>query len=106
MLYDAQAGLRISWYVIVAVGGTAGLILFALSFGLRALYGRPTTGASAMVGTTAVVKTALAPAGQVLVHGELWGAVSEDGPAAVGDTVRVTAVEGLTLKVTRAATGS
>src|SRR5262245_8432475 len=108
MLYDApETGLRISWYVIIpAVGGTAGLLVFALSFGVRALYDRPTTGASAMVGATAVVKTALGPAGQVLVDGELWGAVSEDGPAAVGDTVRVTAVEGLTLKVTRAAAGS
>ena len=104
MLYDApEAGLRISWFVILpAVAGTAGLVVFALSFGVRALYGPPATGAAAMVGATGVVKTALAPTGQVLVDGELWGAVSIDGPAAVGDTVRVTAVDGLTLKVTRA----
>ena len=104
MLYDEPgAGLRISWYVIIpAVGGTAGLVVFALSFGVRALYDRPTTGPEAMVGATAVVKTPLAPAGQVLVDGELWRAVSEDGPVPAGETVRVTAVEGLTLKVKRA----
>ena len=104
MLYDEPgAGLRISWYVIIpAVGGTAGLVVFALSFGVRALYDRPTTGPDAMVGASAVVKTPLAPAGQVLVGGELWRAVSEDGPVPAGETVRVTAVEGLTLKVKRA----
>ena len=108
MLYDEPgAGLRISWYVIIpAVGGTAGLMVFALSFGVRALYGRPTTGADAMVGAAAVVKTPLAPAGQVLMDGELWRAVSEDGPVSAGETVRVTAVEGLTLKVKRAAAGT
>jgi len=37
------------------------------------------------------------------VNGELWRAVAEDGPAGVGETVRVTAVDGLTLKVVKAA---
>jgi membrane-bound serine protease (ClpP class) len=57
MLYDApEAGsaLRISWWVIVpAVGSTAGLVVFALSFGMRALYRTPTTGVPGMVGETA-----------------------------------------------------
>ena len=48
MLYDApEAGsaLRISWCVIVpAVGSTAGLVVFAVSFGMRALYGTPDHG--------------------------------------------------------------
>jgi len=105
MLYDApETGLRISWYVIIpTVGSTAGLVVFAVSYGLRALYGRPTTGASGMVGETAVVKAPLAPEGQVLVQGELWRAVAEDGPAGTGETVRITAVDGLTLKVVKAA---
>jgi membrane-bound serine protease (ClpP class) len=104
MLYDEPgAGLRISWHVIIpAVAGTAGIVVFALSFGVRALYGPPASGPDAMVGAAAVVKTPLAPAGQVLVDGELWRAVSEDGPVPAGETVRVTAVDGLTLKVKRA----
>ena len=104
MLYDApETGLRISWYVIIpTVGSTAGLFIFALSYGVRALYGRPTTGAAGMVGETAVARTALDPTGQVLVQGELWQAVAQNGPVAVGETVRITAVEGLTLHVVRA----
>ena len=104
MLYDApETGMRISWYVIVpTVGSTAGLFIFALSYGVRALYRRPSTGAAGMVGEAAVARTALDPEGQVLVQGELWRAVARDGPVAVGETVRITAVEGLTLDVVRA----
>ncbi|MBI2526911.1 MAG: nodulation protein NfeD [Candidatus Rokubacteria bacterium] len=105
MLYDApETGIRISWYVIVpTVGSTAGLFIFALSYGVRALYRQPSTGAAGMVGEAAVARTALDPEGQVLVQGELWHAVTRDGPVAVGETVRITAVEGLTLHVVRAA---
>ena len=104
MLYDApETGLRLSWYVILpTVGSTAGLMAIAVSFGMRALYDRPITGAVGMVGEAAVVREALDPAGQVQVQGELWRAVSEDGPAAAGETVRITGVDGLTLKVVHA----
>jgi len=105
MLYDApETGLRISWFVIIpTVASTAGLVAFALSFGVRALYRRPSTGAPGMLGAPAVARTALDPEGQVLVQGELWRAVAEDGPVAVGETVTVTGVDGLTLRVSRAA---
>ena len=105
MLYEApEAGLRISWYVIVpTVGGTAGLVVLAVSFGVRALYRRPTTGAVGMVGQTAVVRAPLEPDGQVQVHGELWRAVVQDGPVAIGETVEITDVDGLTLKVVKSA---
>jgi membrane-bound serine protease (ClpP class) len=106
MLYDApEAGsaLRISWWVIVpAVGSTAGLVVFALSYGMRALYRTPTTGASGMVGQTAVARTPLAPEGQVAVQGELWRAVAQDGPVAAGEPVTIVGVDGLTLTVAKA----
>jgi membrane-bound serine protease (ClpP class) len=107
MLYDApETGLRISWYVIIpTVGTTAGLFAFALSFGVRALYRRPTTGSQGMVGEIGVAKSPLNPEGQVLVQGELWRAVAQDGPVAVGERVQVTAVNGLTLTVVKAAQG-
>ena len=105
MLYDApEAGsaLRISWWVIVpAVGSTAGLVVFALSFGMRALYRTPTTGIPGMVGETAVARTPLAPDGQVAVGGELWRAVAQDGPVAAGEAVTIVGVDGLTLTVTK-----
>jgi membrane-bound serine protease (ClpP class) len=107
MLYDApETGLRISWYVIVpAVGTTVGLFAFVLSFGVRALYGRPTTGAQGMVGEIGVAKSPLNPEGHVLVQGELWRAVARDGAVAVGEPVQVTAVNGLTLTVVKTAPG-
>jgi membrane-bound serine protease (ClpP class) len=85
------------------VGSTAGLVVFALTFGVRALYRVPTTGTSGMVGQIAVVRTPLAPEGQVAVQGELWRAVAQDGPIAAGEAVTVVGVDGLTLTVAKAA---
>ena len=43
-------------------------------------------------------KTALAPQGQLAVHGELWEAVSEQ-PLRPGDEAEVTGLDGLRLRV-------
>jgi membrane-bound serine protease (ClpP class) len=104
MLLDApDVGFRISWWVIVpTVGATAGLFLFVLTAGMRALARRPMLGASGMIGETAVARGPLEREGQVAVHGELWHAVAEGGPIADGAPVRVIGVEGLTLKVVKA----
>jgi membrane-bound serine protease (ClpP class) len=56
-----------------------------------------------MVGRLGVARSALAPEGQVMIDGELWRAVSQDGPVAAGEPVKVAAIDGLTLKVTRSA---
>jgi membrane-bound serine protease (ClpP class) len=107
MLFDApETGglLRVSWFVIVpAVASTAGLVIVGLSFGMRALYRKPTTGVSGRVGVMAVAITPMAPAGQVLVQGELWRAIAQNGPVAVGEKVEVVGVNGLTLTVVKAA---
>jgi membrane-bound serine protease (ClpP class) len=104
MLFDTPtAELRVSWWVILpTVGVTAAVFVVALAAGLRALARRPMTGAAGMVGGTGVARSTLDPLGDVLVQGELWRAVAEDGPIAIGETVRVTAVNGLTLKVVKA----
>ncbi len=105
MLYDApETGIRLSWFVIVpTVGTTAALVFFAVSMGVRALYRPSETGSHAMVGRLGVARTALQPEGQVLIDGELWRAVSQDAGVGAGDPVLVTAIDGLTLKVTRSA---
>ena len=103
MLYDApETGLRISWFVIIpTVGTTAGLVIVAVSAGLRALYRPASTGAGGMVGQVGVVQRALDPEGQVLIDGELWRAVASDGPVPPGESVEVARMDGLTLTVTR-----
>lgn len=59
---------------------------------------RAQTGAEALVGREAEVVETCRPDGKVRVQGELWQARCDAG-ADVGDTVRVTAVHGLTLEV-------
>jgi membrane-bound serine protease (ClpP class) len=59
---------------------------------------RPKTGPETMIGATAEVVEPCRPLGQVRVHGELWEARCAAG-AGVGDTVRITALDELTLTV-------
>ena len=59
---------------------------------------RIATGAEALVGATAEVVEPLEPEGRVRIRGELWKARAEEA-AGVGETVKVTAVDGLTLEV-------
>ena len=106
MLYDAPetTGIRLSWYVMIpAVGTTATLVFFAVSMGIRALYRPAVTGEAAMVGRLGVARSPLAPDGRVLIDGELWRAVSPEGRIEAGEPVQVTAIDGLTLKVSRSA---
>jgi membrane-bound serine protease (ClpP class) len=107
MLFDApDAGFRISWWVIApTVGATAGLFLFVLTVGMRALARRPLLGPSGLIGTTGVARSRLAPEGQVTVQGEIWRAVAEGEPVDEGAPVRVVDMQGLTLKVVKAGTG-
>jgi len=56
------------------------------------------TGAEGLVGEFAIAQTALAPAGKVFVHGELWDAVASANVLA-GDKVVVEKVDGLQLRV-------
>jgi membrane-bound serine protease (ClpP class) len=108
MLYDEpEAGFRVSWFVIIpTVAVTAGIFLFALTAGVRALTRRPQLGAEALVGATGTAYGALTGEGQVKLQGEIWRAVT-DRPIADGTPVRVVAVDGLTLRVvgTEAAEG-
>jgi membrane-bound serine protease (ClpP class) len=60
---------------------------------------RAKTGVQTMIGAAAEVVSPCRPAGQVRVRGELWGAICADG-ADVGDTVRIVAIDELTLTVT------
>jgi membrane-bound serine protease (ClpP class) len=61
---------------------------------------KPVTGEEGLIGAIGTVKVALEPDGSILVWGERWRATSTDGQSIpVGARVRVTAVEGLHLRV-------
>ena len=67
----------------------------------KAQRARPRNGANPLIGDTGIVIKTLAPEGLVFIHGEYWSAAS-DTPIEAGENVRVEAVHGLTLKVTKA----
>lgn len=79
----------------VAFGGITSVLVYLAA---RARRAKVAIGPEAMLGAVGVAQQALAPQGQILVHGELWVAESAQ-PVAAGDKVRVRAVEGLTLLV-------
>ena len=104
MLFDApEVGFRVSWWIIGSmVLGTAGIFMFVVAAGVRALGRPPSTGAEGLVGRTATVRERLGPEGQVMVSGEIWRAVAEGEAFEPGAQVRIVGVEGLTLKVAKA----
>ena len=61
---------------------------------------RVRTGAEGLIGATAEVIEACDPRGRVRLRGEIWHAHCPGG-AKVGELVRVTGVDGLTLEVER-----
>ena len=99
--------------------GLLALILFGVPWGLVALvvalasrfsstsFGgrflrryRLRSGPETIVGQTATVIDECAPVGRVRFQGEVWNARASD-PIAEGESVRITAVDGLTLEVER-----
>ena len=104
MLFDApEVGFRVSWWVIgPTVAGTAGVFLFVVAAGVRALGRPPSTGSEGLVGKTATVRERLGPEGQVVVSGEIWRAIAEGEPLEPGARVRIVGVDGLTLRVAKA----
>lgn len=58
------------------------------------------SGPETMVGQTARVIDDLVPEGRVRLYGEIWRARSSE-PVSEGESVRITAVDGLTLDVER-----
>jgi membrane-bound serine protease (ClpP class) len=103
LLFDSEASfLRVDWTIIVlAALLSVAFFVFVIGAVARSYRRVPVTGAEGLVGERGVSRTPLDPGGQILVHGELWKARSEDAPLAAGEEVQVTAVEGMVLKVRR-----
>jgi membrane-bound serine protease (ClpP class) len=107
MLFDVpEVDVRVSgWVILPTVGITAGVFLFVITAGVRALAARSPLGAPALVGQPGIARSALGPEGHVLVHGELWRAVARGAPVDEGARVRVVGVNGLTLTVEKVGEG-
>jgi membrane-bound serine protease (ClpP class) len=90
--------LPMSWIVSTTLV-TAAFFVFFISKGLRAQLRPVRAGAETMLGKTVAALSRIdAAGGRVFIEGEQWNAVSET-PVETGQTVEVTGIAGLTLKV-------
>jgi membrane-bound serine protease (ClpP class) len=102
MLIDSPAPelqLNTSLVVSIVLGFTA-IAVFLVRLALRSQRAKPVTGMEGMLNEVGEALQPIEPGqpGTVLVHGEVWRAVSH-GHIARGDRVRVARVDGLTLAV-------
>lgn len=106
------AGFAIGSFLLLAIASIPALVVlasvavvavasFALAAAARRAHDWPVqTGREVLIGRLAETREQLDPRGFVLINGELWRATSVAGPIPRGATVRVLAIEGLTLLVT------
>jgi len=87
--------------IIIGIILLAVFIYFVVIWVIKAHRKQVAAGREDLIGKTAVVEVSLGPKGTVLVEGELWTAVLDNGRAEPGEEVTVSKVEGLKLHVTR-----
>jgi len=101
LLFSGTAFVINSWLVVGMALGLGAFFFFAISAVVRTHRQPQQTGREGMAGMTAVAKTPLNPRGTVLAHGELWEAVSQEGPIQEGEEVLIQRLDGLKLSVIR-----
>lgn len=103
LLWNGSApGARVAPWALVGVVLVSAGFFIVLGRSVLLVRGRRTrTGREGMLGATATTLTELNPAGQVLVHGEIWQASVSPGfpPVPRGEEVLVVSMEGLRLQV-------
>jgi membrane-bound serine protease (ClpP class) len=98
----SDSNVSVSPFVIALVAAPiAALMLTVFVSIIRVRRMPPRMGITTVVGRTVVARSALTPAGFVLMDGENWQAEAEDGIVQPGESVIVTQVRGLHLKVRR-----
>jgi membrane-bound serine protease (ClpP class) len=91
--------LQVHWSTALGLAIPFALITtFLLSIAVRARRNKVETGVEGMMGESGVAVGALNPSGTVLVRGEYWNAQAT-APVAASAPVRITGVDGLTLRV-------
>jgi membrane-bound serine protease (ClpP class) len=99
---ESEASMQVDiWLIVVVVFLLAAFVAFLVWATIRGQRRKVTTGREGMIGQIALVKSALAPRGKVLVEGELWTAELEEGTAQPGEEVVIRKIENLKLLVSR-----
>ena len=84
--------LRLIILLVITIGAC---LAFAIIWGNRDPRRKILAGKEDLIGKIAEVKTVLRPKGTVLIQGELWTAISEEGQVQPGDEVVITKVDHL-----------
>ncbi len=100
MLFESsQPFFRVSlWVIFPAVFLTALFFSLIIALAVKAYRRRPASGMEGLVGLEGEARTDVHEQGQVFVHGEIWGARSEQ-PIKANEKITVEKVENLKLKV-------
>ena len=96
---------RVPVPLIIGASASTGIIFFVIMLiGVRAQKTPVSMGAESLIGRVGIVRTGLAPSGQVQLGGELWTAELVDGEEALSADARVevVGVDGLRLLVRKA----
>ena len=101
MNIGVEIGTSLLAFLIILGIGFVGLVVFVIMRVIRAHQQRVVAGREEMVGRTAEVVETLNPKGTVLVEGERWAAILDEGRAEPGEEVLITRVESLKLYVTK-----
>jgi len=95
-----DAEFRVAEELIIGVAIALGALVVFVLVNVMRIRGMPAkVGMSTVVGRTVVTRSALTPEGFVLMDGEIWTAEAEDGKIEPGESVIVTHIKGLKLKV-------
>jgi membrane-bound serine protease (ClpP class) len=99
-LFDAErTGLEVARGLVAGAAGALALVgLVVGTLVWRSQRRRPTGGREGMLGTVGVARQRLDPQGTVLVRGEYWTATSDE-TVQPGESVEITGIEGLRLRV-------
>jgi len=89
------------WAIMLVVAGIGAFMAAGVWLVMRSRNRPVTTGQEGLIGRLAEVRQTLDPDGMVFVEGALWRAVSEQGRIERGEWVRVRAIYGTRLFVTR-----
>lgn len=103
VLYESLPGtsLRVGWLeLLVGIGGMALTFIVGMPSMTRTRFATPTIGREWMIGSTGVAAGDVSPEGVVTVANARWRArTNRATPITAGETIRVVAIDGVTLEV-------
>ena len=95
-----DAEFRVAEELIIGVAAALGALVVFIFVNVMRIRTMPAkVGMSTFVGRTVVARSALTPEGFVMMDGEIWTAEAEEGEIEAGDSVIITQIKGLRLKV-------